>query len=228
MNKKIIRELLMTVDTLTNRMKWLESQDRIRHKQVAELNVHNLNISDTVARIHQNVSVHLTVRLSSRLSVPSRQMPNNDEFRRDVRPVNIESSTCRLTPRAQAAEEVCNKQPQGVIPTSLMAKLAGLSDDVDSLTEPDLTDSTDKGRRPSKAHPLTDRTLPVALDDETVDFEGLGGTGDALFGIGSSRDDGSLSSGSPLDAEDGELPKPKKRRKKRSTDGAPEASHDGI
>lgn len=103
MNKKIIRELLMTVDTLTNRMKWLESQDRIRHKQVGsmiavyrtsyhhtleirdsgqplrrlgfkaslhtpacneqvvELNVRNTNISDTVARIHQNVSVHLTV-----------------------------------------------------------------------------------------------------------------------------------------------------------------------
>jgi hypothetical protein len=39
------------------------------------------------------------------------------------------------------------------------------------------------------------------------------------------QDDCSPSSGSPLDAEDGELPQPKNRRKMRSTDGAPEASH---
>jgi hypothetical protein len=137
--------------------------------------------------------------------------------------VNVEGSNHRLNPHAQAVEEVCNKQPHGVIPTSLMAKLAGLSDNVGSLTKPDLADSADKGRRPSKAHPLAERTLPVALDDEPVDFEGLGGTDDAL--LGSSKDDDSISSGSPLDLEDGELPKPKKRRKKRPTDGAPAASH---
>lgn len=153
-------------------------------------------------------------------------MPNNEEFRRDVRPVNIESSTHRLHPHAQAAEEVCNKQPHGVIPTSLMAKLAGLSDDVGSLTKADLADSADTGRRPSKAHPLTDRTHPVASDDEAVDFEGFGGTDDAL--LGSSKADSSISSGSPLDAEGGELPKPKKRRKKRPTDGASGTVHDDI
>ena len=36
-NKKVIKELLMTLDTLSNRVKWLEKQDRIRKAQLAEL-----------------------------------------------------------------------------------------------------------------------------------------------------------------------------------------------
>eukprot|EP00854_Cymbomonas_tetramitiformis_P003616 gene3616-4548_t len=58
-NKKIIRELLMTVDTLTNRIKWLESQDRIRHEQVLELNSRNINISSTLGVIRNNFTAHL-------------------------------------------------------------------------------------------------------------------------------------------------------------------------
>lgn len=61
-NKKIIRELLMTVDTLANRMKWLEQQDRIRHSQITELHTRNVDISEAIARIRQNYSSHVMVR----------------------------------------------------------------------------------------------------------------------------------------------------------------------
>jgi hypothetical protein len=75
-NKKIIRELLMTVDTLTNRMKWLEQQDQIRHTQIQELNTRNVNISSTLGNIRHNFTLHMAVRQGLALTLPQMNLFN--------------------------------------------------------------------------------------------------------------------------------------------------------
>jgi len=216
-NKKIIRELLMTVDTLANRMKWLEQQDRIRHSQITELHTRNVDISEAIARIRQNYSSHVmeaeevclreanaSQTKNAALSNLMAQLANlSDDM---TAPLASALPTKHLTPHTGGAKRVGVKKSDKLYSTP----------DVESSLSPDgpISASVPEGAQPgpsrhgpsssSNRHPEQQRESDVGVAELLAHKDELAAANNELFEI----------IGFPVSPDGGTVPRAPKASKK--------------